>query len=183
MLDSAEPLLQPMHPSQEILVLTLERFQPYLETIEPYLDLTDPLFNPREVGLQGLVFSLELVELVNKPIDVALQPPLGRRNHLVNDSLNVGEDDLAVELREDSKGEGLVGHRAHRTPSGIARIAEMASASAGRGERPVACILPQRRVTAGPPLVRLIRIAYSPAAIILGNQPSRACGVFLTVGE
>ena len=118
-LDPAEPIFEPMDASQEILILVREHFQ--------------PLFDAVKTDFEDLVFGLEFVQLVRRSRRSARS---SRRTaaliRALDDTLDIGKDDLAVELRErrreNGKGHGLVGHRAHGTPFRFGRIAEMASA-------------------------------------------------------
>jgi len=113
-----EPLLYTFEPSLDLVEPLLNAVQPLLDTIEAPFDAVEPLLDPPQAGYQHLVLGLQAVEalihFVEVPVDV-VEPgfePLLERAH---DALDVGQDDLAVEPRQDRQ--EIFGHVPYPTPA------------------------------------------------------------------
>src|SRR5262249_52374510 len=134
-LETAESLLQSVYGAEQVVVL---RFH----AVEAFFHAEQARFHARQADLDELELHLQVIPLVQERIlhaeDGLAHPLLG----LGQDPVKVGEEDLAMELRENGDGDRLVGHRAHPSHSfpKAAGGESGARLQAGRGERPAGTI-------------------------------------------
>ena len=96
--------------------------QPLLDPFEPLLNPVEPILDSLQAGYQHVILGLEpietLVDGVEVPVDVVeagVHPPFQRVHRFANDTLDVRQDDLAVEPRQDRQ--EIFGHVSYPTPA------------------------------------------------------------------
>ena len=122
-LEAVDPYLECGQLGLELLFRQslLDAFEPSLDLVEPLLNPVEPLLDSLQAGDQHVVLSLEpieaLVDGVEVPVDVVeagVDSPFQRVYCLAHYTLDVGQDDLAVESRQDRQ--EVFGHGPYPTP-------------------------------------------------------------------